>query len=201
MSEMQTELTEKTGPTGTAEHNNDTIENVGEALRSIVDAIKEVSHAESKLERQVTFDENQNTVKEIPALPPSPPEHQLKPDTPKIPVKQYQYKFLVTDTYTDSIVGLYPSNRTATKVIIDLVKQDIMVYIEDYNKKLLYGESIEENRRYLAMIKALTYQYKTINDSLQTFIQMEDGMAKNRYRIIMIKEDEREISNVDFTYF
>jgi len=174
MSEMQTELTEKTGPTGTAEH---------------------------KLERQVTFDENQNTVKEIPALPPSPPEPQLKPDTPKIPIKQYQYKFLVTDTYTDSIVGLYPTNKIATKVIIDLVKQDIMIYIEDYNKKLLHGESIEENRQYLAMIKALTYQYKTIEDSLQTFIQMEDGMAKNRYRIVMIKEDEREISNVDFTYF
>jgi hypothetical protein len=154
---------------------------------------------ESKLERQVTFDENQNTFKEIPVLPPSPPE--LKPDTPKIPMKQYQYKFLVTDTYTDSIVGLYPSNKIATKVIIDLVKQDIMIYIEDYNKKILHGESIEENRQYLGMIKALTYQYKTIDDSLQTFIQMEDGMAKNRYRIVMVKEDEREVYNVDFTNF
>jgi len=174
MSEMQTELTEKTGPTGTVE---------------------------TKLERQVTFDENQNTVKEIPALPPSPPEPQLKPDSPKIPMKQYTYKFLVTDTYTDSVVGLYPSNKVATKVIIDLVKDDILVYINDYNQKLLHGESIEENRENLAMIKALTYQYKTIDDSLQTFIQMKDGMAKNRYRIVMIKEDEREISNVDFTYF
>jgi hypothetical protein len=145
--------------------------------------------------KAVTIDETKNTVQEAPKE-----KVQLKPDTPKIAIKQFEYKFLVTDSFTDSTIGLYPNNKVATCVIIELVKKDILTYIDMYQKKILIGESVEENRECLAVIKNLMYQYKTIDQSMNTAIMLENK-AVNRYRIMCLKVDEREVDESDFFNF
>lgn len=138
--------------------------------------------------KKVSIDESKNTVQ------PAPP---LKPDTPKIAVKQWSYKFLLTDTLTDSVVGLYPTNKAATLVVIELVKKDLINYVNDFQLKILKGESIEENRMYLANIKHLTYQYNTIEQSLNTSITI-DNKTTSRYKILCLKENEPEVDESDF---
>jgi len=145
--------------------------------------------------KKVVIDETKNTVQEAPKE-----TVQLKPDTPKIAVKQYDYKFLVTDTLTDSTVGIYNSNKVATGVIIELVKKDILLHIDMQQKKILIGESIEENRSSLSLIKSLIYQYKTIEQSLNTSIMLEDKTV-NRYRVMCLKVDDREVDESSFFSF
>jgi hypothetical protein len=139
--------------------------------------------------KKVTIDESKNTSSDQPV--------ELKPDTPKIPVKQFSFKFLLTDTFTDSIIGLYPTNRIATNVMIDLVKEDLMLYVDYFKKNILFGESVEDNRNHLSNIKQLLYQYNTIEQSQNTSV-MIDGEVKNRYRITIVKENNTEISTTDF---
>jgi len=141
--------------------------------------------------KKVVIDESKNTVQEAP---------QLKPDTPKIAIKQFEYKYLLTDSLTDSTIGLYPSNKVATGVLIELVKKDILLYIDMFQKKILIGESIEENRNSLSLIKNLIYQYRTIEQTMNTSIMLENKMI-NRYRIMSLKVDEREVDEGDFYNF
>jgi hypothetical protein len=144
--------------------------------------------------KAVTIDETKNTVQEAPKTV------QLKPDTPKIALQQFEYKFLVTDSFTDSTVGLYDSNKKATSVIIELVKKDILLYIDMHQKKILTGDSIEVNRISLSIIKNLAYQYRTIEQSMNTCILL-DGEAKNRYRVMSVKVNDTEVDESDFLYF
>jgi hypothetical protein len=145
--------------------------------------------------KKVVIDESKNTVQEAP-----PQTVQLKPDTPKIAIKQYEYKYLLTDSLTDSTIGLYPTNKIATSVLIELVKKDILLYIDMFQKKILIGESIEENRNCLSLIKNLIYQYRTIEQTMNTSIMLENKMI-NRYRIMSLKVDEREVDEGDFLNF
>ena len=148
--------------------------------------------------KKVVIDETKNTVQEAP----KPPQEtvQLKPDTPKIALPQFDYKFLVTDTLTDSTVGIYPSNKVATGVIIELVKKDILLHIDMQQKKILLGDSIDVNKTALSLIKNLIYQYKTIEQSLNTSIMLEDKSV-NRYRIMCLKVDDREVDESSFFSF
>jgi len=150
--------------------------------------------------KKVSIDESKNTVQQLPISGGQGAALPLKPDTPKIAVKQWSYKFLLTDTLTDSVVGLYPSNKAATLVVVELVKKDLINYVNDFQLKILKGESIEENRMYLANIKHLTYQYNTIEQSLNTSITI-DNKTTSRYKILCLKEDEREVDESDFVMF
>jgi len=147
--------------------------------------------------RKVSIDESKNTVQEIPTPPPAPV---LKPDTPKLSLPQFEYKFLLVDSFTDSTVGLYNTNKIATGVMIELVKKDILLHIDMYQKKILIGESIEENRDSLAVIKSLMYQYRSIEQSMNTFIML-DGKAINRYRIMALKVDDRDVDESNYFNF
>ena len=138
--------------------------------------------------KKVSIDENKNEVKEIPAL---------KPDTPKIALPQIIWKFLVVDTYTDSTIGLYQSNKIAVSVIISLVKEDLQTYINDYRLKILNGESIEDNRVHLANLKQCIYHLNTIDHSLNTAVLL-DGKVLNRYKILCVKEGQKEINESDY---
>ena len=155
------------------------------------DEIKHTPECLAESLKKVVIDETKNTVQEAP---------QLKPDTPKIAVKQYIYKFVLTDSLTDSIIGIYPTNKIATTLMIELVKKDISLYVDMYQKKILIGESVEENRDSLAVIKNLMYQYKTIEQSMNTSIMLENK-AINRYRIMCIKEDQRDVDESDYFNF
>jgi hypothetical protein len=148
--------------------------------------------------KKVVIDETKNTIQEAP----KPPEEtvQLKPDTPKIAVKQFDYKYLLTDSFTDSTIGLYPTNKIANEIMIGLVKKDILLYIDLYQKKILMGESIEENRDYLAIIKNLMYQYNTIEQSMNTSILL-DNKAVSRYRVMCLKVDDREVDESNYFNF
>lgn len=156
--------------------------------------------------KKVSIDESKNTVQQLPisggqgGVLESPPVPELKPDTPKLAFKQYTYKFLLTDTFTDSTIGLYKSNKTANLVMIELVKKDLLNYIDIFQKKILNGESIEENRNYLSQIKHHMYHYRTIEQSLNTCVLL-DGKPINRYRIIMLKEDQDDVDESDYFNF
>jgi hypothetical protein len=147
--------------------------------------------------KKVSIDESKNTVQQLPISGSQGGVLPLKPDTPKIAVKQWTYKFLLTDTLTDSVVGLYPTNKAATLVAIELVKKDLISYVNDFQLKILKGESIEENRMYLANIKHLTYQYNTIEQSLNTSITI-DNKTTSRFKILCLREDNSEVDESDY---
>jgi hypothetical protein len=107
-----------------------------------------------------------------------------------------KYRFLVLDTLTESVVGLYKSNNVAVKVIINLIKKDLETVVLDNRIKILNGESIEENRNYLQIIKQALYQMKTIEQSKMTHMIIGDKSI-NRYKILMVEDGEREVSETD----
>ena len=50
--------------------------------------------------------------------------------TNKIDVnKNYKYNFILLDSLTDSIIGVYSSNQKATNTATELVKQDLLLLI------------------------------------------------------------------------
>ena len=138
--------------------------------------------------KKVSIDENQNIVREIPAL---------KPDTPKIPLPQFEHKYLVIDTYTDNTVGLYKSNKKAVEVIKKLVKDDLHMLMLDERMKILRNESVEENRVSLQNIKQWIYHINTIDQSHNT-MYMIDGKVMNRYRIHVVKEGDEDVDESNF---
>ena len=107
-----------------------------------------------------------------------------------------KYRFIVLDTLTESIVGLYKSNNIAVSVVIKLVKKDLETLVQDNRIKILHGESIEENRNYLSIIKQALYQIKTIEQSKMTHMIIGERTI-NRYKVLMIEDGERDISEVD----
>jgi hypothetical protein len=135
-------------------------------------------------EKKVVINEEKNQVF-------GPPEGQSK----KIDLSS-KYRFLVLDTLTESVVGLYKSNNVAVNNIIKLVKKDLETLVQDNRTKILHGESVEENRIYLSIIKQALYQIKTIEQSKMTHMLIGDRNV-NRYKILMIEDDERDISEVD----
>jgi hypothetical protein len=151
-----------------------------------------------KAVKKLVIDETKNTVQEAPKAPQE--TVQLKPDTPKIAVKQFDHKFLLVDSFTDSTIGLYPSNKVANTIMIELVRKDILLYIDMYQKKILIGESVEENRDSLAVIRNLLYQYRTIEQSMNTSIMLENK-AISRYRIMCLKVDDREVDESNYFNF
>jgi hypothetical protein len=107
-----------------------------------------------------------------------------------------KYRFLVLDTLTESVVGLYKSNNVAVNVIIKLVKKDLETLVQENRIKILNGESIDENRIYLSIIKQALYQIKTIEQSKMTHMIIGERTI-NRYKVLMIEDGERDISEVD----
>lgn len=162
----------------------------------------EIHSSECKAEasRKVSIDESKNTVQQLPISGGQGGVLPLKPDTPKISLPQFEYKFLLVDSFTDSTIGLYNTNKIATGVMIELVKKDILLHIDMYQKKILIGESIEENRDSLAVIKSLMYQYRSIEQSMNTFIML-DGKSINRYRIMALKVDDRDVDESNYFNF
>jgi hypothetical protein len=102
-----------------------------------------------------------------------------------------KYRFIVLDTLTESIVGLYKSNNVAVNVVIKLVKKDLETLVQEHRIKILNGESIEENRNSLSVIKQALYQMKTIEQSKMTHM-IVGSRSINRYKILMVEDDERE---------
>jgi hypothetical protein len=107
-----------------------------------------------------------------------------------------KYRFVVLDTLTESVVGLYKSNNVAVNVIIKLVKKDLETIVQEHRIRILNGESIEENRNSLSIIKQALYQSKTIEQSKMTHMLIGDRTV-NRYKILMVEDGERDISEVD----
>jgi hypothetical protein len=107
-----------------------------------------------------------------------------------------KYRFLVLDTLTESVVGLYKSNNVAVNVITKLVKKDLETLVQEHRIRILNGESIEENRISLSVIKQALYQIKTIDHSKMTHIIIGDRNV-NRYKILMCHDDERDITEED----
>jgi hypothetical protein len=135
-------------------------------------------------EKKVVINEEKNQVI-------GPPEGQSK----MIDLSS-KYRFIVLDTLTESIVGLYKNNNIAVNMIMKLVKKDLETIIQDNRIKILNGESVEENRLYLSIIKQALYQIKTIEQS--KMIHMIIGERNvSRYKILMVEDGERDISEVD----
>lgn len=107
-----------------------------------------------------------------------------------------KYRFLVLDTLTESVVGLYKSNNVAVSVVINLVKKDLETLVQEHRIKILNGESIEENRNSLQIIKQSLYQMKTIEHSKMTHMIVGDRSI-NRFKILMVEDDERERTETD----
>jgi len=107
-----------------------------------------------------------------------------------------KFRFLVLDTLTESVVGLYKSNNVAVNVIIKLVKKDLETLVQEQRIKILNGESIEENRDSLQIIKQSLYHIKTIEQSKMTHMII-GNRSINRYKILMVEDDERERTEVD----
>ena len=107
-----------------------------------------------------------------------------------------KYRFIVLDTLTESIVGLYKSNNVAVNVVIKLVKKDLETLVQEHRIKILNGESIEENRNSLSIIKQALYQIKTIEQSKMTHM-IVGSRSINRFKILMVEDDERERSETD----
>jgi hypothetical protein len=139
--------------------------------------------------KSVSIDENKNIVREIPTL---------KPDTPKIPLPQFEYKYLVIDTFTDNTVGLYKSNKVAVEIVKNLVKDDLNVLMFDERIKILRNDSVEENRQSLQNIKQWIYHLNTIDQNNNTMF-MIDGKIMNRYKIHVIKEGDKDVDESNFT--
>ena len=76
--------------------------------------------------------------------------------------------FVLIDTFTNSIVGIYNSNNKATRVAIKLVKKNLYLLIKNEKDRLLMSEdTIEEKRKTLSLLKSYIYHYKTIEQSNQ----------------------------------
>ena len=123
--------------------------------------------------------------------------------TNKIDVnKNYKYNFILLDSLTDSIIGVYSSNQKATNTAIELVKQDLLLLINYYRTQILLGfeaDTKNENKDLLAQLKQYLYQYKNIKLSNQLHITMGDKNVL-RYIIRMVKTNEDD-SSIDESCF
>jgi len=132
------------------------------------------------------------------------PEQQITGQaTNKIDVnKNYKYNFILLDSLTDSIIGVYSSNQKATNTATELVKQDLLLLINYYRTQILLGfeaDTKNENKDLLAQLKQYLYQYKNIKLSNQLHITMGDKNVL-RYIIRMVKTNEDD-SSIDESCF
>jgi len=136
------------------------------------------------------------------------PEQQINGEvsgqaTNKIDVnKNYKYNFILLDSLTDSIIGVYSSNQKATNTATELVKQDLLLLINYYRTQILLGfeaDTKNENKDLLAQLKQYLYQYKNIKLSNQLHITMGDKNVL-RYIIRMVKTNEDD-SSIDESCF
>jgi hypothetical protein len=141
--------------------------------------------------KKVVIDESKNTIQDAP-IP------ALKPDTPKIALPQFEYKYLVIDTFTDNSIGLYKSNKIAVEVVKNLVKDDLNVLILSERMKILQNDSVEENRQALQNIKQWIYHVNTIDQNNNT-MYMIDGKVVNRYRIHVVKEGDKDVDESNYS--
>lgn len=103
--------------------------------------------------------------------------------------------FVLIDTFTNSIVGIYNSNNKATRVAVKLVKKNLYLLIKHEKDLLLMSEdSIEEKRKSLNLLKSYVYHYKSIDQSNQIHIITED---KNVLRYVIRMVDQTEDEDVD----
>ena len=116
--------------------------------------------------------------------------------------KNYKYNFILLDSLTDSIIGVYSSNQKATNTATELVKQDLLLLINYYRTQILLGfeaDTKNENKDLLAQLKQYLYQYKNIKLSNQLHITMGDKNVL-RYIIRMVKTNEDD-SSIDESCF
>jgi hypothetical protein len=149
--------------------------------------------------KKVVIDESKNTIhkQEAPPAPTPAPAPTLKPDTPKIPLPQTTYKFLLVDTLTDSTIGIYKSNQLANNVVKKLIKDDLQIIINNERLKIILGESVDDNRNSLANIKHCLYQFNTIDQSSNTMLSF-DGKNINRYKIMCVMEGVDDVDETNF---
>ena len=103
--------------------------------------------------------------------------------------------FVLIDTFTNSIEGIYNSNNKATRVAVKLVKKNLYLLIKHEKDLLLMSEdSIEEKRKSLNLLKSYVYHYKSIDQSNQIHIITED---KNVLRYVIRMVDQTEDEDVD----
>jgi protein subunit release factor B len=103
--------------------------------------------------------------------------------------------FVLIDTFTNSIVGIYNSNTKATKVAVKLVKKNLYLLIKNEKDRLLMSEdTIEEKRKTINLLKSYVYHYKTIDQSNQIHIITD---KENILRYVIRPVDQTDDEDVD----
>jgi len=103
-----------------------------------------------------------------------------------------KYYFVLIDTFTNAIVGVYNSNVRANKVMINLVKNQLYLLIKHEKDLLMMSkDTMEEKRKSLSFLKSYIYHLKTIDQTNQVHIIGEEGNIL-RYVIKTIRQDETE---------
>lgn len=107
--------------------------------------------------------------------------------------------FVLIDTFTNSIVGIYNSNNKATRVAIKLVKKNLYLLIKNEKDRLLMSEdTITEKRKTINLLKSYVYHYKTIDQSNQIHI-ITDKENVLRYVIRTVEQtDDEDIDEENF---
>jgi len=107
--------------------------------------------------------------------------------------------FVLIDTFTNSIVGIYNSNTKATKVAVKLVKKNLYLLIKNEKDRLLMSEdTMTEKRKSINLLKSYVYHYKTIDQSNQIHI-ITDKENILRYAIRTVEQnDDEDIDEENF---
>jgi len=103
-------------------------------------------------------------------------------DTPKIPIRQPKYNFVLIDSFTDTIIGCYDSNRQANEKIHELVKNDLEYLILHFRTLILTNKNVAENRDTLNKLKHSLYQLRTLDQSKNYNLYIDDKLV-SRYMI------------------
>jgi len=104
-----------------------------------------------------------------------------------------KFYFVLIDTFTNAIVGVYNSNVRANKVMINLVKNQLYLLIKHEKDLLMMSkDTMEEKRKSLSFLKSYIYHLKTIDQTNQVHIIGDDGNNILRYVIKTIRQDETE---------
>jgi protein subunit release factor B len=107
--------------------------------------------------------------------------------------------FVLIDTFTNSIVGIYNSNNKATRVAVKLVKKNLYLLIKNEKDRLLMSEeTITEKRKSINLLRSYVYHYKTIDQSNQIHI-ITDKENVLRYVIRTVEQtDDEDIDEENF---
>jgi hypothetical protein len=103
-----------------------------------------------------------------------------------------KYYFVLIDTFTNAIIGVYNSNVRANRVMINLVKNQLYLLIKHEKDLLMMSkDTMEEKRKSLGFLKSYIYHLKTIDQTNQVHIIGEEGNIL-RYVIKTIRQDETD---------